>query len=56
MVAVVIWRKIHIVVNMAAEEKRSDYDKTLVGYLMRSIMISVVLRANLFKSSVLELI
>lgn len=56
MVAVVIWRKIHIIVNKAGEEKRSDFDKTLVGYPMRSIMISVVLRANLFKSSVLELV
>lgn len=51
MVAVVIWRKIHIILN-----KAGDYDKTLVGYPMRSIMMSVVLRANLLKSSVLELV
>lgn len=56
MVAVVIWRKIHIIVNMAGEEMRSHYGKTLVGYPMRSIMISIVSRASLFKSSVLELI
>ena len=30
MVAVVIWSKIHIIVNMAGEEMRSHYGKALV--------------------------